>query len=225
MTGRCSSVASRTHVQVANGRPHPERVHALVAKGTRVGRRERAPRRTAPAATAVPLPALANAHPPLVADPRAKDPGGQAWVGVPNGMPPAAPDQRALPNGPQDRAKVSVPSAKAAAVLAPNDHTPKDPEAATGHAVQAPGKAHGAVIVPSAKAAAVHARSDPTPKAPEAATGHAALGHRAGMNGAVSARNVPRSMDLPRISEVVPPAKRHGPNATWARAARRPRMD
>jgi hypothetical protein len=225
MTGPCSSVASRTHVQVANGRPHPVRVHAPAAKAIRVGRRERAPRRTAPAATAVPLPALANVHPPLAADQRAKAHGGRAWVGVPNGMPPAAPDRRALPNGRQDRAKVSVPSAKAAAVHVRNDHTPKDPEAATGRAVQAPGKAHGAVIVPSAKAAAVRVLSGPTPKAPEAATGHAALGHRAGMNGAVSARNVPRSMDLPRISEVVPPANRHGQNATWAPVARRPRMD
>lgn len=224
MTGPCSSVASRTHVPVAKGRPHPARVHAPAAKATRVGRRERAPRRTDPAATAVPLPALANVHPPLAADQRAKDPGGRAWVGDPNGMPPAAPDRRALPNGRQVPAMVIVPSAKAAAVHVRSDPTPKDPEAATG-AVQAPGKAHGAVIVPSAKAAAVHARSGPTPKAPEAATGHAAHGHRAGMNGAVSARNVPRSMDHPRISEDGPRASRHGPNATWAPVARRPRMD
>ena len=224
MTGPCSSVASRTHVPVANGRPHPVRVHAPAAKAIRVGRPERVPRRTAPAAIAVQLPALANVHPPLVADPRAKARGGRVWVGGPNGMPPAAPDRRALPNGRQDRAKVSVPSAKAAAVHVRSDHTPKDPEAATG-AVQAPGKVHGAVIVPSAKAAAVRVLSGPTPKAPEAATGHAAHGHRAGMNGAVSARNVPRSMDLPRISEVVPPGNRHGPNATSARAARQPRMD
>ncbi len=224
MTAPCSSVASRTHVQVANGRPHPARVHAPVAKATRVGRRERAPRRTDPAATAVPLPALANVHPPLVADQRAKARGGRVWVGDPNEMPLAAPDRRALPNGRQVPAMVIVPSAKAAAVHARSDHTPKDPEAATD-AVQAPGKAHGAVIVPSAKAAAVRVLSGPTPKTPEAATGHAALGHRAGMNGAANARNVPRSMDLPRISEVAPRASRHVPNATWAPVARRPRMD
>lgn len=223
MMAPSSSGESPTHVQVANGLPLPARALAPVEKAIRVGRSAHAHRRTDPAATAVLV--LANVQLPLGVDPRAKAHEGRVWEDVHSGMLHAVPDRRVLPNGRQVHAMVIDPSAKQAVVHAQNDLTPKAPEAATGLAVPGHGKVLVAVIALSGKAAADRVQSGRTPKAPEAATGHVVHGLQDGMNGAASARNVPRSTDLPRISEDDPRGSRYDPSATWAPVARRPRMD